>query len=80
MSKLVRLGRRGLTLRWQVLVWVARQIHSRGQKMYHRLSASEREELRRLLGKSKGRRANLGAAEQQRLREIVTAAARGAKN
>jgi len=77
MSKLLRLGRRGLTLRWQVLVWVARQLYNRGKVMHGRLSPSERDELRHLLAKSRGRRANLGATEQRRLREIVTQAARG---
>lgn len=76
MSKVLRLGRRGLTLRWSVLLWVARRLVTRGKALYGRLSPTERAEVRRLLVKSKGRRGNLSAHEQQQLRRLVAQAAK----
>lgn len=76
MSRALRLGRRGLTLRWSLLLWVARQLISRGKALYHRLPQSERAALRRLVVKSKGRRGNLTVDEQKELRSLVTRAAR----
>ncbi len=78
MSKLFQLGRRGLTLRWSLLLWVARQLVNRGKAAYGRLTPTERSELRRLVTKSKGRRSNLTAEERRRLRTLVTEAAKTA--
>lgn len=74
MSRVLRLGRRGLTLRWSLLLWVARQLVSRGKALYGHLTPSERSELRRLVVKSKGRRGNLTAEEQKHLRGLVVRA------
>ncbi len=75
MSRVLRLGRRGLTLRWSLLLWVARQLVSRGKTLYGRLTPSERGDLRRLVVRSKGRR-GLTADEQKQLRSLVARAAK----
>lgn len=76
MSRVLRLGRRGLTLRWSLLLWVARQLVSRGKALHGRLTPSDRGQLRRLIVKSKGRKGNLTADEQRQLRSLVARAAK----
>jgi hypothetical protein len=56
---------------WSVVLqggmWIAR----RGQEAWSRLSRREQDELRRLLAKSRGRRANLTERERSELWRIV---------
>jgi hypothetical protein len=56
-----------------VRVWVAAQwlYHQGRKRLEENLSARERRELLELMRRSKGRRANLSAKEQDRFRRLV---------
>jgi hypothetical protein len=60
-------------------VWIAAQwLYGQGRKRLERnLDEGERRELLRLMGKSKGRRANLSAREQDRFKRLVRQALTG---
>jgi hypothetical protein len=61
---------------WVTAVWLVRKAWDRVQK---NLSEAERRELTELMRKSKGRRSNLTAKEQERFRLLVRQAAIGAR-
>ena len=73
-----RLAARGRALPWLTLLQIARAIVDRSRRGWNELSAREQGELRRLLRKSKGRRANLTEREVRELRRIVWKAAKAA--
>ena len=73
-----RLAARGRAIPWLTLLQVARALVERGRRGWNELTPREQGELRRLLGKSKGRRGNLGERELGELRRIVWKAAKAA--
>lgn len=62
-------------------LWVAAQwlYHQGRKRLEQNLSESERRELGALMKKSKGRRANLGAREQERFKVLVRQGVSGRK-
>lgn len=64
---------------WRTVLVVARMAYQRGSSAWMALSPHERQHLRDLAAKSKGRPGNLTAHERRRLRELAAKALRGAR-
>lgn len=73
-SLLWKLGKGRWLITWQLAMWLYRQGRDRLER---NLGPDERRELGRLMRRSKGRRANLTGAEQQRFRDLVRQAVSG---
>ena len=64
---------------WRTVLVVARMAYQRGSTAWQALTPYEREHLRELAAKSKGRPSNLTAHERRRLRELAAKAVRAAR-
>jgi hypothetical protein len=73
-SKLVARGR---TVQWLALYETARVVYSHGKRAWNNLEPAERENIGKLLRKSKGRRSNLTDRERDELWSLVKKAATG---
>jgi hypothetical protein len=74
---LTRLVARGRAIPWLALYESAKFAYGHGRRAWSNLEPKERERLGRLIRKSKGRRANLTAAERDQLWSLVKKAAVG---
>ena len=74
LSKVVARGR---SIRWLALYETARVVYGHGKRAWDNLEPAEREDLGRLLRKSKGRRSNLSDGERDELWSLVKKAATG---
>ncbi|MFL5848748.1 MAG: hypothetical protein ACJ76R_07405 [Solirubrobacteraceae bacterium] len=63
-------------IRWMEVLAAVQWTYDRAKELWDALDARERDEVRRLLEKSRGRPSNLTQAEQRRLRDLVLKAAR----
>jgi hypothetical protein len=63
-------------IRWTEVLAAVQWTYERARQLWDALDARERDEVRRLLEKSRGRAANLTPAEQRRLRDLVLKAVR----
>ena len=68
---------RAKTVRWLALYETARMVYGQGKRVWNNLEPGERENLGRLLRKSKGRRLNLTERERDELWTLVKEAATG---
>jgi hypothetical protein len=73
-SKLVARGR---SVQGLALYETARLIYTHGKRLWDNLEPDERQDLGRLVRKSKGRRSNLTDGERDQLRSLVKKAATG---
>jgi hypothetical protein len=73
-SKLVARGR---SVQWLALYESAKLIYTHGKRLWDNLDPAERQDLGRLVRKSKGRRANLTEGERSQLLSLVKKAATG---
>jgi hypothetical protein len=64
---------------WKTILVVARMAYQRGSVAWRALPPHEREHLRDLVAKSKGRPSNLTVHERRRLRELAAKALRAAR-
>ena len=74
MSKLVARGR---TVQWLALYEAAKMVYGHGKRVWDNLEPDDRQNLGRLLRKSKGRRSNLSDRERDELWSLVKKAATG---
>jgi hypothetical protein len=74
LSKLVARGR---SVQWLALYESARLIYSHGKRLWGNLDPAERQNLGRLVRKSRGRRSNLSEGERDELWSLVKKAATG---
>jgi len=74
LSKLVARGR---SVQWLALYESARLIYSHGKRLWDNLDPADRQNLGRLVRKSKGRRSNLSEDERDELWSLVKKAATG---
>jgi hypothetical protein len=72
-----KLVARGRSVQWLALYESARFIYGHGKRLWDNLEPTERQNLGRLVRKSKGRRANLSQDERDELRSLVKKAATG---
>jgi hypothetical protein len=68
---------RAKTVRWVALYETARMVYGQGKRVWTNLEPGERENLGRLVRKSKGRRANLNERERDELWALVKKAVTG---
>jgi hypothetical protein len=74
LSKLVARGR---SVQWLALYESARLIYSHDKRLWDNLDPAERQNLGRLVRKSRGRRSNLSEGERDELWSLVKKAATG---
>jgi hypothetical protein len=65
---------------WRTVLVVARMAYVRGSAAWQALAPHEREHLRELVAKSKGRPGNLTTQERRRLRELAAKALHAARH